>query len=83
MVIHILRSTLEYRPGKVKGNTGLMSCLPLPATEADNHQMNVRLSDPADVHVYLIGASGVRSLLQAEPMGSRLEGMEELDLSLF
>ena len=51
--------TLEYRPGKSKGNADLLSRLPLPATEADNHP-NVRLSDPTDFDVDLIGASGVQ-----------------------
>ena len=71
-------NTLEYQPGKVNGNSDLMSRLPLPAMGADNHP-DVRLSDPSDDDVYLIGASGVRSLLQAEPMGSSLAALEKLD----
>ena len=51
--------TLEHRPGKSNGNADLLSRLPLPATEADNHP-DVRLSDPADIDVYLIGASGMK-----------------------
>ena len=51
--------TLEYKPGKSNGNADLLSRLPLPATEADNHP-DVRLSDPTDIDVYLIGASGVQ-----------------------
>ncbi len=73
--------TLEYRPGKANGNADLMSRLPLPATEADNHP-DVRLSDPTDIDVYLIGASGVHSAQLAEPMGSSLDGLKELDPGL-
>ena len=51
--------TLEYRPGKSNGNADLLSRLSLSVTEADNHP-DVRLSDPADIDVYLIGASGVQ-----------------------
>ena len=51
--------TLENRPGKSNGNADLLSRLPLPASEADNHP-DVRLSDPTDIDVYLIGASGVQ-----------------------
>ena len=61
--------TLEYRPGKQNGNADLMSRLPLPATEADNHP-DVRLSDPADIDVYLIGASRVWSAQLVESPGS-------------
>ena len=51
--------TLEYRPGKSNGNADLLSWLPLPASEADNHP-DVRLSNPTDIDVCLIGASGVQ-----------------------
>ena len=70
--------TLEYRPGKLNGNADLLSRLPSPATEADNHP-NVRLSDPADIHVYLIGASGVYSAPLTEPSSSSLGELNELD----
>ena len=48
--------TLECRPGKNNGNSDLLSRLPLPATEAENHP-EFRLSDPDDIDVYLIGSS--------------------------
>ena len=73
--------TLGYRPGKANGNADLVSHLPLPATEADSHP-DVGLSDPTDIDVYLIGASGVRSMQLAEPTGSSLDGLKELDPDL-
>ena len=68
--------TLEYlyRPGESNGNSDLLSRL--PATEADNHP-DVRLSDPKDIDVYLIRASGLQSLL-AEPLPSSSCRIEEL-----
>ena len=68
--------TLKYRPGKNNGNLDLPSRLPLPATEADNHP-HVRLSDPEDIDVHLIGASGLQSRL-AEPLSSSSCRIEEL-----
>ena len=68
--------TLEYRPGKNNGNSDLLSRLPLPVTEADNHP-DVRLSDPEDIDVYLIGASGLQSRL-AEPLSSSSCRIEDL-----
>ena len=70
--------TLEYRPGKNNGNSDLLSRLPLPSTdsEADNHP-DVRLSDPEDINVYLIGASGLQSRL-AEPLSSSSCRIEDL-----
>ncbi|CAM9313475.1 unnamed protein product [Laminaria digitata] len=55
-----------------------MSRLPLPATEADNHP-DVRYSDPADIDVYLIGVSGVKSQPLGEPLGLSLGKLEEMD----
>ena len=68
--------TLEYRPGTNNGNSDLLSRLPLPATEADNHP-DVRLSDPEDIDVYLIGASGLQSRL-ADSLSSSSCVIEEL-----
>ena len=70
--------TLEYRPGKTNGNADLMSRLPLPATEADNHP-DLRLSDPADIDVYMIGASGVQSQQLAKPLCLSSDRLEESD----
>ena len=67
---------MEYRPGKSNGDLDLLSRLPLPATEADNHS-DVRLSDPEDIDVYLIGASGLQSRL-ADPLSSSSCVIEEL-----
>lgn len=50
--------TLNYRPGKLNGNADLLSRLPLPATEQDASP-DMRLTDPADVDVCMIGASGI------------------------
>ena len=72
--------TLEYRPGKINGNSDLLSRLPLPATEAGNHP-DVRLSDPEDIDVYLIGASGLQSRLE-EPLSSSSCRIEELNPEL-
>ena len=69
--------TLEYRPGKNNGNADSLSRLPLPATEADTHP-DARLSDPADIDVYLIGASSLQSQLAA-PLCCRSCGVEELE----
>ena len=49
---------LKYRPGRENLNADLMSRLPLPATPADEAP-DVRLTDPSDLDVYMIGASGV------------------------
>ena len=59
--------TLEYIPAKTNGNSDLLSRLPLSVTEADNHLPDVRLSDPEDIDVHFIGASGLQSRL-AEPL---------------
>ena len=53
---------LVYRPGKMNGNADLMSRLPLPATEEATCD-NLRLTDPSDVDVYFVGASGVQPRL--------------------
>ena len=58
------------------GNSDLLSRFPLPATKADNHA-DVRLSDPEDVDVYLIGASGIQSR-SAEPLPSSSGRIEKL-----
>lgn len=47
-----------------------MSRLPLPATEQDQSSPDLRLTDPSDLDVYLIGASGV----MPAPMGPVLGG---------
>ncbi|CAB1105230.1 unnamed protein product [Ectocarpus sp. CCAP 1310/34] len=49
---------LKYRPGRENANADLMSRLPLPATKEDEAP-DVRLTDPSDLDVYMIGASGV------------------------
>ena len=63
-------------PWERYGKSDLLSHLPLPGTEADNHP-NVRLSDPEGIYVYLIGASGLQSRL-AEPLSSSSCRIEEL-----
>ena len=68
--------TLEYRPGKKNGNSDLLSRLPLPATEADNHP-DVRLPDPEDIDMYLTGASGLQSRFP-EPLSSSSCRIEDL-----
>ena len=69
--------SLEYRRGKNNSNSDLLSRVPFPATEADTHP-DVRLSDPADIDVYLIGASGLQFQL-AEPLCSSSYGSKEQD----
>ena len=49
---------LKYRPGRENANADMMSRLPLPATKEDEAP-DVRLTDPSDLDVYMIGASGV------------------------
>lgn len=49
---------LKYRPGSMNNNADLMSRLPLPAT-AEDASPDIRLTDPSDLDVYMIGASGV------------------------
>ena len=72
---------LVYRPGRLNGNAGLMSRLPLPAT-AEDTSANLRLSDPSDVDVYFVGASGVQPRLGRRRdislggLGCRTEGRD-------
>ena len=54
---------LVYRPGRMNGNADLMSRLPLPATK-DALDAKLRLTDPTDIDVYFIGASGVQPRLR-------------------
>lgn len=57
---HTHTCTLNYRPGKLNSNADLLSRLPFPATEQDESP-DMRLTHPADVDVYMIGASGIMS----------------------
>lgn len=72
---------LVYRPGRLNGNADLMSRLPLPAT-AEDTSANLRLSDPSDVDVYFVGASGVQPRLGRRRdislggLGCRTEGRD-------
>ena len=69
---------LIYRPGTANANADMMSRLPLPATVADETD-DVRLTDPSEVDVYHIGASGVRPAGIREPLGQSLGGLAEQD----
>ena len=66
----------------MNGNADLMSRLPLPATEADNHP-DIRLSGPAVIDAYMIGASGVQSQQQAKPLCLRSDKLEDQTSSLY
>ena len=74
------RQLISKKKRKKNGNSDLLSRLPLPATEADNHS-DVRPSDPEDIDVYLIGASGLQSRL-AEPLSSSSCRIEDLSPEL-
>ena len=64
---------LVYRPGKLNGNADLMSRLPLPALE-DALDAKLCLTDPTDIDVYFIGASGVQPWLRGRA-GTLLGGL--------
>lgn len=66
----------EYRAGRANRSADLMSRLPLRATPADSEPY-LSLSDPVDVDVYFIGASGVRPANIRETPGSILGGLPE------
>lgn len=63
---------LIHRPGKANGNADLMSRLPLPAT-AHDASPDIRLTDPSDLNVYMIGASGVMPARMDPVLGGELE----------
>ena len=65
---------LVYRPGKLHGNADLLSRLPLPAA-ADKANTKLRQTDPTDIDVYFIGASGVQPRLGGGA-GISLGGLE-------
>ena len=54
---------LVYRPGKLNGNADLMSRLSFPAAK-DSLDVKLRLTDPTDIDIYFIGASGVQPRLR-------------------
>ena len=53
---------LVYRPGRPNGNPDLMPRMPLPATD-EEQCATLRLTDPTDIDVYFIGASGLHPRL--------------------
>ncbi|CAB1111520.1 unnamed protein product [Ectocarpus sp. CCAP 1310/34] len=61
---------LIYRPGKANGNADCMSRLPLPPMEEDASP-EMRLTDPSDLDVYMIGASGVIPARMGPVLGGR------------
>lgn len=62
---------LKYKPGRENLVADMLSRLPLPATKADEAP-DVRLTDPSDLDVYMIGASGV----QPSRLGPVFSGQE-------
>ena len=50
---------LKYKPGR-ELVADMLSRLPLPATKKADEAPDVRLTDPSDLDVYMIGASGVQ-----------------------
>ena len=64
---------LVYRPWRLNGNADLMSRLPLTATK-DALDATLCLTDPTDIDVYFIGASGVQPRLRGRA-GTFLGGM--------
>ena len=63
-----------YKPGVSNSNADMLSRLPQLHSEEDVSGQ-FRLSDPADVDVYFIGASGVLPRNLADPRASRLDGL--------
>lgn len=62
------------------GDVGVMSRLPLPATPADDNP-DLRATDPGDIDVYVIGASGVQPAEVCAPLGSSLGRLATLSSS--
>ena len=71
---------LVYRSG-LNGNADLLSCLSLPANDAAT-DADLRLTDPNDVAVYFIGASGVQPRL-GKRMGTILAGLQQRPADFF
>ena len=65
---------LVYRPGRLNGNADLMSRLPLPVTD-DAQSAALRLTDPTDIDVYFVGASGLHPRLTRRT-GTGFGGLE-------
>ena len=63
-----------YKPGVSNSNADILSRLPQQHSEEDVSGQ-FRLSDPADVDVYFIGASGVLPSDFRDPRTSRLDGL--------
>ena len=64
----------------MNGNADLLSHLPLPGTN-DETNSDLRLTDPTDIDVYFIGASGVQQRLRRRT-GPVLGGLTEPDVIL-
>lgn len=64
---------LIYRPGRLNGNADVMSRLPSPATEQDASP-DLRLTDPDDLDVSMIGAGGVVPARIDSELGTRALG---------
>ena len=69
---------LAYRPGRLNGNADLLSRLPLPGAH-DETNSDLRLTDPTDIDVFFVGASGVQPRLR-RGTGSVFGGLEEPDV---
>ena len=50
----------KYKPGRETLVADMLSRLPLPATKKADGAPDVRLTDPSDLDVYMIGARGVQ-----------------------
>ena len=62
-VLSVYTCKIVYRPRRLNGNANLISRLPLPATK-DALDAKLRLTDPTDFGVYVIGASRVQASVE-------------------
>ena len=66
--------TIKHRSKNANANADVVSRLPLPAT-AEDLQPRYRLTDPSDLDVYFVGASGIHPSSLRTSSDSSLGGL--------